>query len=341
MQLFAAASVALASALCTSAAAQSVYALDDGQPNSGIACSLAADYCWLQAYTTAGDEDAIVKVRVMFQPGSIPAGTRIAICVWDDPNDDGNPVDAVLAARTNSIVPAVRELRWTDYELPEAGAVRGGFFLGAYLTTDGCAAAVGLLDTDATVQGRAWYAVTAPGQFEPQVMVRNNPCRIETLGSGVRGVHMLRGEGVDAAPATYCSGSSDAAGCRARISWLGVPSASAGTGFHVQASGAANRVPGTLLYSVHGRATVPFAGGTLCIAPPVRRTPARSSGGHAAGADCSGVQSFDFGAWIRSGIDPSLVAGTTVTAQWYSRDAARAAPLGIGLSDAVEFTLVP
>lgn len=329
-----------AAAATTTARAQNLYVLDDGEPDAGIAYGFAADYGWLQAFSVAG-EDAITKVRIMFQPGAIPAGTRIEVCVWDDPDDDGNPGDAVLAARSTSIVPARRELAWTDYVLPDAAGVRGVFFLGAYLTTDGCSAALGLVDTDVPIEGRAWYAVAAPGQFDPGAMARNNPARIETLGSGLRGVYMLRGEGLATTPAIYCAATSDPQGCRPRIAWLGLPSASAGAGFYVQASGILNRTPTTLLYSLHGRAAAPFAGGTLCVAPPLRRVPAHSSGGTATAVDCSGAASCDFAAWIASGADPGLAAGTTVTAQWYTRDPAFLGPRNIALSDAIEFVLAP
>ena len=102
-----------------------------------------------------------------------------------------------------------------------------------------------------------------------------------------------------------------------------------------------NRRSGILAYSTSGRATTPFGGGTLCLAAPLRRTPIQNSGGSAAGTDCSGTYHFDFAAWITSGSDPSLVAGTTVNAQFYSRDGGFAAPNNIGLTNALEFTLVP
>jgi hypothetical protein len=87
--------------LAGSASAQNLYALDDGQPNSGLSYGIPADYCWFQFFDTVGAVDSIVNVQVMFQPGGIPAGTPITLCVWEDPNDDGDPGDAqLLASRT-------------------------------------------------------------------------------------------------------------------------------------------------------------------------------------------------------------------------------------------------
>jgi hypothetical protein len=50
---------------------------------------------------------------------------------------------------------------------------------------------------------------------------------------------------------------------------------------------------------------------------------------------------FDFNAYVASGADPLLTAGTTVNAQFYSRDPAFPYPNNIGLTDAIEFTIAP
>jgi hypothetical protein len=336
-----AASLALLAIATPPAHAQQAYALDDGAPNFGITYGTPADYAWLQSFTTTGGPDAIVKVRLMLEPGGIRPGTAIRLCVWEDPNDDLQPNDAVLRSVHADVVPSVANLRWVDYDLPAAGGVEGAFFLGALVETDGTFATIGLVDTDAPVAGRAWFATASPGQLDPERLGDAGPQRIEVLGAGIRGVFLLRGEGTGTAPRTYCEAKPNSLGCAPRIRAMGVASASAGTGFHVQATGLLNRGTGALLYSVRGRDAVPFAGGTMCLAGPLRRTPAMQSGGSAQAKDCSGVHSFDFAAWVASGADASLVAGTTVYAQYYTRDPGFPAPNNVGLSDALEFILVP
>jgi|GEM_PF-1384040 len=333
--------LALLALLAPAAQAQQIYALDDGAPNLGITYGMPADYAWLQSFTTSGGPDAIVKVRLMLEPGGIRPGTTIRLCVWEDPNDDLQPNDAVLRSVHADVVPSVANLAWIDYELPAAGGVEGAFFLGAIVETDGTFATIGLVDTDAAITGRAWFAAAGPRQLDPERLGDAGPQRIEVLGAGIRGAFLLRGEGTGTAPRTYCDAKPNSLGCEPRIRTLGVASASAGTGFHVQATGLLNRGAGTLLYSVHGRSAVPFGGGTMCLAGPLRRTPTMQSGGSAQVRDCSGVHSFDFAAWVASGVDASLVAGTTVCAQYYTRDPGFPAPDNVGLSDALEFILVP
>jgi hypothetical protein len=95
-----------------------------------------------------------------------------------------------------------------------------------------------------------------------------------------------------------------------------------------------------LFYGTSGRAAYPWNGGTLCVEPPLRRTPLLNSGGSPPGvANCSGVFARDFNAWVSTSQDPTLFPGQHVRAQYYARDPA--APSHVNLSDAVEFYLEP
>jgi hypothetical protein len=55
--------------------------------------------------------------------------------------------------------------------------------------------------------------------------------------------------------------------------------------------------------------------------------------------DCSGQLSFDFNAWIANGFDTSLVPGSAVYAQFWSRDPL--APSTMHFSPAVAFIVGP
>ena len=99
-----------------------------------------------------------------------------------------------------------------------------------------------------------------------------------------------------------------------------------------------NSQPGLLFYG-YGDAALPFQDGTLCVAAPQRRTPVQNSGGNPPPLDCSGSYSFDMNAWIQSGVDASLVAGTRVYAQFWSRDPQASFPTG--LTNAIDFVIRP
>jgi hypothetical protein len=141
-----------------------------------------------------------------------------------------------------------------------------------------------------------------------------------------------------AAPTVYCEPKPSSAGCVPRIDYAGAPSATDPTPFRITADDVLPNQGGLLFYGFEPAAQ-PFQGGLLCARPPLRRTPAQTSGGSAPLESCSGAFELDFNAWIQSGVDPSLVAGRPVYAQYWMRDPG--APSGTGLSDALAFVIGP
>ncbi len=84
---------------------------------------------------------------------------------------------------------------------------------------------------------------------------------------------------------------------------------------------------------------LPDQGGYLCVQSPVHRTALLDSGGNVGPNDCSGAYTFDFNAWMASGEDPALVAGTMVYAQFWSRDSG--ASFNTIRSDGLRFGIAP
>jgi hypothetical protein len=136
----------------------------------------------------------------------------------------------------------------------------------------------------------------------------------------------------------YCAGKVNSLGCTPAVGFSGAPSASSSSPFLVTASNLINQKNGLLFY---GRtpSAVPFQGGTKCVADPVQRTALQSSGGSASGADCTGTFGLDFNARIQSGVDPSLVVGAELYAQYWSRDPQSASHTS--LSNALSFLIHP
>jgi hypothetical protein len=149
------------------------------------------------------------------------------------------------------------------------------------------------------------------------------------------------------APFAYCTGKFTAQGCVPSMAYTGYSSATKGFGFMVRGLGAINQKPGLLLYSLSGQSNLPFQGGTLCVASPVRRTPGVNSGGNPLpNDDCSGVFSIDFNAFAVGALggspQPGLqVPGTTVDAQWWGRDPGFAPPDNSQLTNGLEFVVCP
>ena len=143
----------------------------------------------------------------------------------------------------------------------------------------------------------------------------------------------------------YCTAKLNSNGCTPAIGSSGSPSASAATGFVVSGANVRNQKAGLLIYSVSGRAALPFAGGLLCLATSVRRSPATNSGGSALPAnDCSGVYAIDFNAFARGSLGghplPALsTPGTLVDCQWWGVDPGFGPPNNVTLTGGLEFSI--
>ena len=139
-------------------------------------------------------------------------------------------------------------------------------------------------------------------------------------------------------PNAFCTSTLSSAGCLAQMSWQNEPSASQPEPFFLGGGLVSASSLGSLCYGLAGPAEIPFAGGTLCVAPPLRRMPPQAPAG-LGGAGCSWGFAVDFNARIQSGSDPALVPGAEVVAQWLYRD--NGAPNGTGFTNAVRFVIRP
>ena len=154
------------------------------------------------------------------------------------------------------------------------------------------------------------------------------------LQDGREGVFLIEiGE-----PTVYCTAKINSQMCLPLIGYTGKPSSSSATPFRVNATNVLNNKNGILFYG-YQPLSLPFQGGWLCVAPPIRRTPPQNSGGHPPPHDCSGVYDFDFNALILSGQDPLLTEGQLVYSQYWTRDPS--SPSTTGLTDALRFAITP
>jgi hypothetical protein len=140
-------------------------------------------------------------------------------------------------------------------------------------------------------------------------------------------------------PVVYCTAKPNSCGTLPAIAYTGMPSASASGPFVVSASGTKALKSGLLLYTDSGRGSLPFSGGTLCIASaPVKRsiavTDTAGTPGH-----CDGTLSIDMNAFATGTLGGNPVAsltipGTQIDCQFWGRDTLANGAL---LTDALEY----
>jgi len=139
----------------------------------------------------------------------------------------------------------------------------------------------------------------------------------------------------------YCEAQTNSQGCvpEIRAPLQQTPSVTSTDLYRIRALNVLNQKSGILFYGFVP-ISVPFLGGTLCVQPPLKRTPVQSSGGDAAPANnCTGIFRYEFNPRIQSGIDPALTVGADVHCQYWSRDPQD--PSTTNLTDAVHFRIQP
>ena len=102
------------------------------------------------------------------------------------------------------------------------------------------------------------------------------------------------------------------------------------------ASGVQELKSGLLVAGTAGPAMLPFQGGTLCVLPPLKRSPLQSSGGMNP-SGCAGAFSIEVndGAVIPSGLDAGP-GGSAWYQYWYRDPQNGVGQLGTALSNAAQ-----
>ena len=147
----------------------------------------------------------------------------------------------------------------------------------------------------------------------------------------------LRADWTCQLPQVYCSAKTTSSGCVPTLSSTGTPSASATSGFTIDAQQVEAQNVGLYFFGQSGPASTPFQGGTMCVKGPVSRLAPQQAGGS---GPCSGVYSVDFNAWLAASKPALRAPGETFFVQCWFRDPADPVS-GTGLSDALRVQLCP
>jgi hypothetical protein len=141
-------------------------------------------------------------------------------------------------------------------------------------------------------------------------------------------------------PVNYCTAGITASGCQALLVPSGTPSASAPSGFTVDATGVEGNKDGLYFYGFNGPQANSWGSSYNCVVPPVLRTPLLNGNG-TTGA-CDGTLGRDFNAyWSGAPAAKQPVAGQSVCLQLWFRDPANTSNQTTSLSDALEVVVQP
>ncbi len=275
---------------------------------------------------------AFVQHLTLSPSNEKPEGVAIA-------NLDGNAALDIVATADNNDVEFA-------YVFLNNGTTFGGaqsFNLGGGIDTGSIVAGDFDLDGDNDIatanQGSANISVLAnngAGSFGPAQLITvgsqpnhitagfldgNNSLDLVTPNEGSANVSvLLNNAGNTVCGATpYCQGKVNSLGGVASISSTGTPSATNGN-FVITITGATPNTNGLLFFGTNGPATIPFNGGTMCVAPPRIR---------------AGINQVVGGATSYPITVTPAMAGTTRWYQFFYRDPNHPDGTSIGLSNAL------
>jgi len=176
-------------------AADQHFFYDDGSTETCIG-GAAADFVWLQYFDTDGRVDTITHVStaigsVTYPGGDAPSHYGAYVYVWDDPNNDGDPSDAVLLGQGHGYVRNVNTDLFTHYPLDEPVTVSSRYFIGARVCSDNSCWPKPL-DMSQASNGRSWSVTTGYMTFDPYDLTNNDNPLVEQDTTSYPGVWLLR-----------------------------------------------------------------------------------------------------------------------------------------------------
>jgi hypothetical protein len=165
------------------------YILDDGTQETSIGFTGDADVMWLNYFTTTAGCEMINTISLAW--GVIDNGGSCRVILYEDPDDDGNPDDAVyLTEATTTIVNANTDI-FTNVSITPT-LVSGGFFVAALTSSTYMWPAA--LD-QSTTQAKSWIvAEFIFGGFDVNNLM-NNDFQPELIDNYYPGNWLLRAEG--------------------------------------------------------------------------------------------------------------------------------------------------
>lgn len=173
------------------------YAHDDGSLELAVGLIAGGEMAWLNRFTTIGGCERIAAVFVAWNhplvPG-VPDGTPAKVYVWDDPDDDGNPINAVLVSTQPVSVQNAGTGILNRYVLDVPATVSGVFFVGTSVVHVSGQYPAAMDSTTPYVAGSSWFAGSTAGTFNAANLAANLIPPSDIAGAGFPAFWMVRAD---------------------------------------------------------------------------------------------------------------------------------------------------
>jgi hypothetical protein len=156
-------------AAATAARADVVYRHDDGSAEHLLGVLDPADLIWMSGYLEqpGGRTVSEIQFTIGRRGPRPPQPATVTLLVYEDPNDDGNPGDAVLLTALPGVVPQFpNQTIFQSVAIPPT-TVSGRFFVGVYATLTAGMYPVAMDDQLPRQRETHWYTAAAAGTIDP------------------------------------------------------------------------------------------------------------------------------------------------------------------------------
>jgi hypothetical protein len=163
--------------------AATMYAIDDGTHENIVGViGEPATLTWMNQFTVEGADNLITSISIAW--GLVENGSLATLCLWEDPNDDGNPADRLLLTSLNVNTANADTDTFNTYAITSK-IVSGSFFVGAVMDTNGIYEYPASLDESSSLM-RSWIGASSASGGLPFDLIDNY---------GIPGNWMIRAAG--------------------------------------------------------------------------------------------------------------------------------------------------
>lgn len=177
-------------------AENAVYQLDDGSVETSLGFNDEFELMWMNAFQTVGGAEVITSISSAVA-NAPTGGLNARFILYDDPNNDGDPSDAIILTETSGVLVNPGTDEFTTVSI-DPTAVNGVFFIAVLVQEDGVDVVFpGPLDSDSPSQGASWVIGNAGiGGFNADTLTSNSfgPFQVDAIGFA--GDWLLRADGL-------------------------------------------------------------------------------------------------------------------------------------------------
>jgi hypothetical protein len=186
---------------------------DDGSSENAIGLTAGGDVMWLQRFGAIGQTTTVTTISTAWgspinpPTGNPPNGTPCDICIYNDPNNDGNPTDGVLMQHITGMVTGTGTDAFQTFALLPPVSITGYVWVGAAV-----AGAAGIFPApldqpgNPTFSGQAWIVGETGGSpLNFTNLGANNVAPLDIGSAGFPGQWLLRVTCNNSAGVPFCS----------------------------------------------------------------------------------------------------------------------------------------